>query len=93
MRGSEGRAPSGLYVREAMSVRPARVAELQSMYVEEDERGRDVGTRLVEGFFTWAGGRGVARVSVAADAANGRAVNFYRRLGFADRSVSLKRAL
>ncbi len=73
-----------------MSVRPVRVA---GIYVEEDERGRGVGTRLVEGLFTWAGGRGVARVSIAADAANGRAVNLYRRLGFEDRSLSLERAL
>ena len=63
------------------------------MYVEEGARGRGVGTRLVEGFFTWAGGRGVGRVSVTAYTANGWAVNFYRGLGFADRSLSLERAL
>lgn len=81
------------YDREATELRPVRFAELQSMYVEEGARGRGVGTRLVEGFFTWAGGRGVGRVSVTAYAANGRAVNFYRRLGSVDRSLLLERGL
>ncbi len=61
------------------------------MYVEEGARGRGVGTRLAEGFFTWAGGRGVRRVSVVAYAANGRAVCFYRGLGFVDRPLCVKR--
>lgn len=83
----------GGYVKEATPLRPVRVAELQSMYVEESERDRGVGTRLVQGFFAWARGLEVGRVSVTAYAANGRAVGFYQRLGFMDRSVSLERAL
>lgn len=81
------------YVSEAAPLRPVRVAELQSMYVEGSERGRGVGARLVQGFFAWARGRKVGRASVTAYAANGRAVCFYRRLGFVDRGVSLERAL
>ncbi len=81
------------YVRAATPLRPVSIAELQSMYVEEAERDRGVGGRLVQGFFAWASGREVGCVSVTTYAANGRAVDFYRHLGFVDRSVSLERAL
>lgn len=83
----------GGYVKEATPLRPVRVAELQSMYVEENERGRGVGGRLVQGFFAWARVREVGRVSVTAYAANDAALRFYRRIEFVDRSVSLERAL
>ena len=81
------------HVRGATPLRPVRVAELQSMYVEAAERSRGVGARLVEGFVAWAGDRGTERVSVTAYAANEGALRFYRRVGFAEKSVSLERGL
>ncbi len=59
------------YVREKTAVRPVTVAGLQSMYVEEGERGSGVGARLVGKFFAWAGGLGVERVFVTAHAGTG----------------------
>jgi GNAT superfamily N-acetyltransferase len=81
------------YIREATPLRPVRVAELQSMYVVERNRGRGVGARLVEAFFDWARDRQAERLSVTAYAANDGAVRFYQRMGFVDRSVLLERAL
>ena len=81
------------YVREKTAIRPVTVAGLQSMYVEEGERGSGVGARLVGKFFAWAGGLGVERASVTAHAANGDAIRFYRRLGSSDRGLSLERGL
>ncbi len=81
------------YAKEATPLRPVRVAELQSMYVEENERGRGVGGRLVQEFFAWARYCDAERVSVTAYAANDSALRFYRRIEFVDRSVSLERAL
>ena len=80
-------------VEERTTLRPVRVAELESMYVREGHRELGVGARLVEGFLEWAGSRGAERASVAAYAANERAIRFYQRSGFRPRSVTLERGL
>lgn len=76
---------------EGSSLRPVRVATLESMYVRREFRARGLGTRLVEEFFLWAKGRGAQRASVTAYAANEGAVRFYKREGFSPKSLSLER--
>ena len=91
-----GRAPVGYlagYVGEPTEIRPSRIAELQSMYVEAGSRGRGVGSALVNGFLAWAGGRMAGRVSVTAYASNGAALRFYARRGFLPKSTTLERSL
>lgn len=78
------------YVSEGSSLRPVRVAELESMYVRVGHRGRGIGASLVGEFLRWAGARKAERVSVTAYAANERAIRFYRREGFRTRSISLE---
>ncbi|HEY1488802.1 MAG TPA: GNAT family N-acetyltransferase [Micromonosporaceae bacterium] len=73
------------------SVHPVRVAELESIHVYPDHRGRGVGERLVAEFLVWAGRKGADRASVTAYAANAGALRFYQRHGFAPRSVVLDR--
>ena len=67
---------------EGTTLRPVRVAELESMYVREGHRDLGVGARLVEEFLAWTCWRGAERASVVAYAANERAIRFYRRSGF-----------
>ena len=80
-------------LRDADTLRPVGVAELESMYVREGSRDSGVGARLVEEFLGWARERGAERASVTAYAANERAIRFYERLGFAARSLSLERKI
>jgi GNAT superfamily N-acetyltransferase len=75
------------------SLRPGRVAELESIHVYPDHRGRGVGSRLVARFHEWAAARGAGRSWVTAYAANEGALRFYARHGFAPRSVILDREL
>jgi GNAT superfamily N-acetyltransferase len=72
------------------SVRPVRVAELESMYVHEPYRGAGLGAKLVERFLDWARANGATRAGVVAYAANQRAIAFYQRAGFEPRSLSLE---
>ena len=91
-----GRAPVGYlagYVGEPTEIRPVRVAELQSLYVEAGSRGRGVGSALVEEFLAWAGVRMAGRVSVTAYASNDAAVRFYRLSGLGPKSVTLEMPL
>ena len=73
------------------SVHPIRVAELESIHVYPEYRGRGIGGQLVSGFLTWAVDSGAQRASVTAYAANGGAQRFYARQGFALKSVILDR--
>jgi GNAT superfamily N-acetyltransferase len=65
----------------AMWVAPR--ADLVSMHVMSDWRGRGLGSRLVEGFVSWARSRGASQLRVTAYTPNEGAVRFYLRHGFA----------
>lgn len=80
-------------VGEGTTLRPVKVAELESMYVREGYRDLGVGARLVDEFLGWAWSRGAERASVVAYAANERAIRFYQRSGFRPRSVALERRI
>jgi len=90
---NSGRTPVGYlagYAKEPTEIRPVRIAELQSMYVDSGSRSRGVGSALVDEFLSWAGDRMAERVSVTAYADNDVAVGFYERLGFRPKSVTLE---
>jgi GNAT superfamily N-acetyltransferase len=75
------------------SVRPVRVAELESMFVRAEYRSSGVGAALVAEFFGWGKRSGAERALVTAYAENDRALAFYARHGFQPKNVSLERGL
>ncbi|MGC9666439.1 N-acetyltransferase family protein [Planosporangium sp. 12N6] len=75
------------------TVRPVRVAELESIYVRPEYRGQGVADGLIAAFVEWARLRGARIASVTAYAGNARAIALYRRSGFAPKSVQLEMAL
>ena len=78
------------YIKEGISLRPVKVAELESMYVKKPYRGHGVGERLTREFLSWAESRGAEKVSVAAYTSNERAIHFYEKLGFSLKSLTLE---
>lgn len=78
------------YLGEKSGLRPVRMAELESMYVVGEYRGRGAGAELVREFLRWAGARSAERVSVTAYAANRRAIGFYERFGFRPKSLTME---
>jgi GNAT superfamily N-acetyltransferase len=80
-------------MRPVSDMRTVRVAELEEMYVAPQWRCTGIGGKLVDAFFEWAHTHGADRAAVTAYATNERALAFYRRHGFAPRSVSLERPL
>ena len=88
-----GRAPAGYlagYIGEPVTIRPVKVAEVQSMYVEARYRNRGVGSALVAEFRSWAERQGAERISVTAYASNEAAIRFYARLGFLPKRTTLE---
>jgi GNAT superfamily N-acetyltransferase len=78
------------FIREESTLRPARMAELQSMFVEHEYRNLGLGSRLVTEFFAWCRDQAVVRVAVTAYAANQGAVRFYSRMGFEPKELTLE---
>lgn len=81
------------YLMRSSRLRPVKLAELESMYVREEYRSQGVGRQLVERFLEWIREQGGERVSVTAYAANERAIAFYRKMGFAPKSLTLELGL
>ncbi len=75
---------------EGDTLRPVRIAELESMHVREGFRSGGVGASLAAEFLRWAAGKGAERSSVTAYAANVRAISFYESLGFRSMRLSLE---
>ncbi len=67
-----------------------KLGELENMFVEVEARGKGVGRQLVSKFFDWCKQEGVSNIRVVATAQNETALEFYRRLGFADSTVTLE---
>ncbi|MFM7134439.1 MAG: N-acetyltransferase family protein [Planctomycetota bacterium] len=64
------------------------VAELVSMWVAPEARGRGVGDALVSSVVRWARSRGARELRLDVTAANSRAVALYARHGFVDRGAA-----
>ncbi|MCU1491258.1 MAG: family N-acetyltransferase [Acidimicrobiaceae bacterium] len=59
-------------------------AELLSLWVAPDARGRGVGDALVEAVAGWAEAEGAMVLVLTVRATNAAAISLYRRHGFAD---------
>ena len=88
----EGRAVGYLigYLRKPSSLRPIKLAELESMFILAEYRGSGVGSELISRFRSWCQAHDVERLTVTAYAANQRAIAFYKRHGFVPKSLVLE---
>ena len=69
---------------------PAKMSELEQMFVTAAYRPKGVGKKLVDEFIKWSKEQEVKTVKVYANSENPRAVDFYRGEGFKDYSVHLE---
>jgi GNAT superfamily N-acetyltransferase len=81
------------YLQPPNDYRLVASAELESMFVESEFRAQGVGKQLAQEFIEWSRGKGAARMTVTAYAANPNAVAFYQRLGFVPKHTSLEMKL
>jgi GNAT superfamily N-acetyltransferase len=73
--------------------RGGRCAELESMHVDPEWRGRGVGGVLLEGAIAHARGLGCYRIQLTSNVARTDAHRFYERHGFVASHVGFKRVL
>ena len=65
-------------------------AELESMFVLDNYRGKGIGTALYDAFLTWCKAHGVGRIRVVASAQNVTSTDFYRKKGLSDYDLALE---
>ena len=68
-----------------------RVLLLEDVIVGKEYRGGGLGRRLVEHVMAWAREQGMTRITLLADRDNRAALDFYRKLGFADSHMTVLR--
>lgn len=61
--------------------------EIESLYLEDELRGRGIGRRLVTAHGDWMKGRGCARIRAAVSFGHDSATEFYHAMGFYERLV------
>jgi GNAT superfamily N-acetyltransferase len=69
----------------------ARVLLLEDVIVRAEQRGNGLGKKLVRHVLDWASAQGITRATLLADRENKAALDFYRKLGFADSHMRVMR--
>ena len=68
-------------------------AELDNMYIEPSCRSMGIGSMLIDSFEQWCKTKGASRIMVTASSKNALAQCFYKKNGFSDINVTLKKEL
>ncbi|MFA7243919.1 MAG: GNAT family N-acetyltransferase [Patescibacteria group bacterium] len=69
------------------------VAELSSLYIDEGFRGEGIGSELIEKCIAWAKEKGAERLTLNVAAVNDAALSLYKKYGFNDYYMKLKKDL
>lgn len=72
------------------SWRPIKRTEITNLFVKENFRGMNIGTKLVESFIKWSKEKGIKRAVVVANANNAKAISFYKKNKFLPELVTLE---
>ena len=71
----------------------SKIAEIENMLVLDEFRGKNIGSKLINEFMKWCNNKKVTRLKVVASAMNNKAINFYKKHGFKDYSLTLEKDL
>ena len=68
-------------------------AEAENMFVLPKFRNKGIGTKLFNEFLKWCKEKNIKRVKIVVDSRNEKALNFDRKMGFEDYSITLEKEL
>lgn len=75
------------------TIRPITVTDLEDMYVVPEHRSRGIGAELISRFLKWSRTQGAKRVQVTTYCTNVKGIDFYKRNGFSEYSITLENNL
>lgn len=66
-----------------------KVAEIDNMFVDDEYRGKNIGSMLIDTFKEYCIKKGIETFKVNASAPNIKAINFYKKNGFMEHDITL----
>ena len=82
-----------IYPEDSLSNLKGKTAEIDNMFVEENYRNSGIGTKLQSLFIDWCKQNKVKRIIVTSEITNKKAIDFYKKRGFNDKSIVLLKKL
>lgn len=88
-----GYLAGSLYQDDTYSYYEGSTCELDNMYIEEEYRHLGIGTKLMNSFLEWCKTKQAKRIFVTATLGNDNTIAFYKKHGFKDLNITLKKEL
>ena len=88
-----GYLAGSIYQDNTYSYYEGKTAELENMLVVEKYRKFGIGSKLVNAFLKWCKDNSARRVLVTATIGNETAISFYKKNGFKELNITLKKEL
>ena len=88
-----GYLAGSVYQDDTYSYYEGLTCELDNMYVEEEFRHYGIGSKLVNSFIEWCMSKKAKRIFVTATIGNDKTIEFYKKHGFKDLNITLKKDL
>ena len=88
-----GYLAGSIYQDDTYSYYEGKTADLDNMYIEEQYRHFGIGSKLVNSFFEWCRKQKAKRVFVTATIGNDNTIAFYKKHGFNELNIELKKEL
>ena len=83
----------GVIIKPSPYARPERIGNIDEAYIKEKYRRMGIGKELFDRLLKWFKERGIKRLELSVDARNEIGVNAWRKFGFSDYRLNMKRDL
>jgi GNAT superfamily N-acetyltransferase len=88
-----GYLAGSLYQDDTYSYYDGLTAELDNMFIEEEYRKLGIGSKLINAFTEWCKKQSAKRIFVTATIGNDNTIEFYKKHGFKDLNITLRKKL
>jgi ribosomal protein S18 acetylase RimI-like enzyme len=79
------------YIGYCIATKDQEIGEIDSIYIKDAFRGKDVGKQLMTKALSWLDEQGCKTIKVAIAEGNERALDFYRQFGFSERLIMMQK--
>ena len=88
-----GYLAGSIYQDDTYSYYDGKTVDLDNTFIEEEYRGYGIGSKFMNSFVEWCKQNGAKRIFVTATVGNDNTIAFYKKHGFKELNVELKKEL
>lgn len=71
----------------------AKIGEGETMFIDEEYRGKGIGSAFLKSFEEWCKEKGITRLRLVASSRNIKAVGMYKKQGFGEYDITLEKII